>query len=82
MRELRLQAEQLLRQKKRILSNCIRDARQELARNDQDAYLGMTEAQQLQAAGKIAIEQLQFEAGKRKQHVASAIMAHDRANDY
>lgn len=67
---------------RRNIEKRIIDAKQELIRKDQNAYLGMTEAQQLQEAGKIAADQLKFEADKRKQHVASTIMAHDRISEY
>lgn len=60
----------------------IREAKQDLARRDRNAYLGMSEAERMTEAGKIAAENIKAEAAKNQQRVALTILKHDAIANY
>ncbi len=60
----------------------IREHKILLANQDRQAYLGMTEAQRLQAAAKGAAEQIKADATKKQQRIGLTILANQRLSDY
>ena len=51
----------------------------QIARQDPPSWRGMSQEERLQAAARVAGDELIAEAGKRKQRIALTILAHDRA---
>lgn len=51
----------------------------QIARQDPPAWRAMSQEERLQAAARVAGDELIAEAGKRKQRIALTILAHDRA---
>lgn len=60
----------------------IRENKILLANKDRQAYLGMSEAQRLQAAAKGAAEQLKADTLKKQQRIGLTILANQRLSDY
>ncbi|BBL58515.1 hypothetical protein [Methylomonas koyamae] len=60
----------------------IREQKVLLANKDRAAYLGMSEAQRLQAAAKAAAEQIKADALKKQQRIGLTILANQRLSDY
>lgn len=60
----------------------IREHKVLLANQDRQAYLGMSEAQRLQAAAKGAAEQLKADAVKKQQRIGLTILANQRLSGY
>src|SRR5688500_7501253 len=53
-----------------------------LAQKDRDSFLKMDQETRLREASKVAGDQLEAEALKKKQRVARTIQAHDRVENY
>lgn len=66
----------------RNIEQKLREAKQELARKDRNAYLGMSDADRMTEAGKIAAANMKAEAAKNQQRVALTILKHDELDNY
>lgn len=60
----------------------IKAAQRDMARRYRQQYTAMTPEQRLRAAGLLAAQRLEAEAGKARQRVALTIKAHDRIGGY
>lgn len=64
------------------IENRITSAMRLIAQKDPEGFRAMDQETRLREAGKLAAEQLQAEAAKKKQRVALTIQAHDRVDNY
>jgi hypothetical protein len=56
----------------------IRENRQQLWKDDRQRMLGLTEAEQIAEAGKLAATQIKHEAALKQKRIARTIIVHDQ----